>query len=100
MTSVDSRDENLWLEDIYGDEPLAWVASQNALTAAALDSEATDAPVDGVTEGDTAVAKFIFRRPLSELPAITATSRLEAAVIGHLAAGRHWRERAGVIEFR
>ena len=65
-----------------------------------VDSEATDAPVDGVTEGDTAVAKFIFRRPLPELPAITPTSRLEAAVIGHLAAGRHWRERAGVIEFR
>ena len=65
-----------------------------------VDSEGSDAPVDGVTEGDTAMAKFIFRRPLSELPTITPSSRLEAAVIGHLAAGRHWRERAGTIEFR
>ena len=50
MTSVDSLDENLWLEDIYGDEPLAWVASQNALTAAALDSEATDATAARILE--------------------------------------------------
>jgi hypothetical protein len=65
-----------------------------------VDSAETDAPVDGVTDGDTAMAKFIFRRPLSELSSVTPSSRLEAAVVGHLAAGRHWRERAGVIEFR
>lgn len=29
-------DENLWLEDIYGESPLAWVAEQNAKTEAML----------------------------------------------------------------
>lgn len=29
-------DENLWLEDIYGEAPLAWVAEQNAKTEAML----------------------------------------------------------------
>ena len=29
-------DENLWLEDIYGEQPLAWVAEQNAKTEAML----------------------------------------------------------------
>jgi len=62
-----------------------------------VDSASTDAPIDGATEGDRAVAKFIFRAPLAELPTITPTSRLERAVLAHLAAGRHWRERAGVL---
>jgi len=66
------------------------------------DTETTDAPVgsadgDGVTAGDNAVAKFVFRRPLAELSAITPVSTLERAVLAHLAAGRHWRERAGIM---
>ena len=47
MTSVD---ENLWLEDIYGEGPLAWVAEQNARTAAALDSSATEATAARILE--------------------------------------------------
>jgi len=31
-------DENLWLEDIYGEKPLAWVTEQNARTRTMLDS--------------------------------------------------------------
>ena len=62
-----------------------------------VDAESADAPVDGATEGDRAVAKFVFRAPLAELPALTPTTRLERAVLAHLAAGRHWRERAGVL---
>ena len=64
-----------------------------------VDTPETDAPRDNVTHGDTAVAKFVFRRPLAELPAIAPASRLERAVIEHLAAGGHWRERTGVIRF-
>ena len=62
-----------------------------------VDTESTDAPADGATAGDHAVAKFVFRAPIAELPGLTPTSRLERAVLAHLAAGRHWRERAGVL---
>jgi len=66
---------------------------------ALVDAPQTDAPRDNVTHGDTAVAKFVFRRPLGELPTIAPASRLERAVLDHLAAGGHWRERTGVIRF-
>jgi len=67
------------------------------------DAEETDAPAartaggDEATEGDHAVAKFVFRRPLAELPTIVGATTLERAVLAHLAAGGHWRERAGVM---
>ena len=61
------------------------------------DSETTDSPRDGATEGDHAVAKFVFRRPLADLPTITPATTLERAALTHLAAGRHWHERAGVM---
>ena len=66
------------------------------------DTAEADAPVDsaeggGATEGDRAVAKFVFRRPLAELSAITPATTLERATLAHLAAGRHWRERSGVL---
>ena len=64
-----------------------------------VDTPETDAPRENVTHGDTAVAKFVFRRPLGELPTITPASRLQRAVLDHLAAGGHWRERTGVIRF-
>lgn len=64
---------------------------------ALADDETTDAVVGGVTDGDTAVAKFVFRAPLAELAAVTPSSRLEAAVLEHLAAGGYWRERTGVF---
>jgi len=64
-----------------------------------VDTPETDAPCENVTHGDTAVAKFVFRRPLGELPTIAPASRLERAVLDHLASGGHWRERAGVIRF-
>jgi hypothetical protein len=64
-----------------------------------VDTTTTDAPRENVTHGDTAVAKFVFRAPLGELPSIAPASRLERAVIDHLAAGGHWRERTGVIRF-
>jgi hypothetical protein len=61
------------------------------------DDEHTDAPVDGVTHGDEAVAKFVFRREVAELGSASAASTLERAVLSHLATGGHWRERAGVL---
>jgi prolyl oligopeptidase len=36
-------DENLWLEDIHGAQPLAWAREQTGASAAALDSPATRA---------------------------------------------------------
>lgn len=71
-----------------------------------VDGETTDAPrapgasgtaADGTTDGDHAVAKFVFKRPLAELPAIVPITSLERAVLAHLAAGGHWRERSGVL---
>jgi hypothetical protein len=62
-----------------------------------IDSESADAPVDGATHGDHAVAKFIFRRTLPELPGVEPASTLQRAVLEHLAAGGHWRERRGVM---
>ena len=35
-------DEFLWLEDIYGEKPLAWVTEQNQRTLEALDDESMD----------------------------------------------------------
>jgi hypothetical protein len=61
------------------------------------DTDETDAPVAGVTEGDGAVAKFVFRRPLTELATVTPATTLERAALAHLAAGRHWCERAGIM---
>jgi len=43
-------DENLWLEDIHGTEALAWVAAQNEITAAALDSDETAATATRILE--------------------------------------------------
>ncbi|MFJ3959027.1 prolyl oligopeptidase family protein [Arthrobacter sp. NPDC090010] len=37
MTAHDAVDENIWLEDIHGEEQLAWVREQNARTEDALD---------------------------------------------------------------
>ncbi|TBN56190.1 S9 family peptidase [Glaciihabitans arcticus] len=47
MTSVD---ENLWLEDIYGEKPLEWVEAQNVLAAEALDSPELDELADRILE--------------------------------------------------
>jgi hypothetical protein len=62
-----------------------------------VDTETADAPVDGATHGDHAVAKFIFRRTLPELANVEPSSTLQRAALAHLAAGGHWRERRGVM---
>lgn len=36
-TAPEPPDENIWLEDIYGEEPLAWVREQNARTEELLE---------------------------------------------------------------
>ncbi|MCU1404043.1 MAG: prolyl oligopeptidase [Glaciihabitans sp.] len=40
---MDGVDENLWLEDIYGERPLAWAAEQSASTLARFASPGFDA---------------------------------------------------------
>ncbi|MDP5226668.1 MULTISPECIES: prolyl oligopeptidase family serine peptidase [Arthrobacter] len=39
MTAHNTVDENIWLEDIHGEEPLAWVREQNARTEDVLDDD-------------------------------------------------------------
>ena len=62
------------------------------------DRSGTPGGSDG-EDGDRAVAKFVFRRPLREVldPRITQPrTRLEHCVVGHLRAGGHWSEPRGV----
>jgi hypothetical protein len=57
-------------------------------------------PADPGHEGDEAAAKFVFRRPLSEVldPAIvTPRTTLERLVADHLRSGRHWSEPRGTL---
>jgi GNAT-like C-terminal domain/N-acyltransferase N-terminal domain len=50
-------------------------------------------------EGDTDIVKFVFRREwpvaVDELP---RGSTLERAIVAHLAVGRHWHVRTGLLE--
>jgi len=46
----DSVDENIWLEEIYGTEALDWVAGENDLTTAALDSTDSQALAGRILE--------------------------------------------------
>lgn len=47
---MNKHDENLWLEDIRGEEPLAWVREQNARTMATFDTDALNATKDRILE--------------------------------------------------
>jgi hypothetical protein len=47
----------------------------------------------GITDGDTAIVEFVFRRVAHDLDAVLALPRrttLERAVVEHIMAGRHW----------
>ncbi|MFD0481807.1 hypothetical protein ACFQ46_04295 [Kineococcus sp. GCM10028916] len=58
-------------------------------------------PVERGEEGDRAVAKFVFRRPLREvLDLVEPRTRLERLVVGHLRAGGHWSEPRGLLSAR
>jgi prolyl oligopeptidase len=50
MTAPEPHDDHLWLEDIYGEAPLEWVASQNAVTESALASDSVDATAASILE--------------------------------------------------
>ncbi|MGV8884243.1 MAG: prolyl oligopeptidase family serine peptidase [Microbacteriaceae bacterium] len=50
LSPLEAADENLWLEEIHGEEQLAWVARQNSVTSAALDSPELDALAGRILE--------------------------------------------------
>ena len=57
-------------------------------------------PTEPGREGDEAAAKFVFRRPLTEVldpAAVTPRTTLEHFVAGHLRAGHHWSEPKGIL---
>jgi len=58
-------------------------------------------PADRGEQGDRAVAKFVFRRPLPEvLGLVEPQTRLERVVVEHLRAGGHWSEPRGFLSGR
>lgn len=58
-------------------------------------------PVDRGAEGDRAVARFVFRRPLREvLDLVEPRTRLERLVVEHLRGGGHWSEPTGRLSAR
>lgn len=56
-----------------------------------------DDPSQDTNAGDAAVAKFVFRTTPQRMAEATPNTRLERAVIDHLASGRHWREMSGYL---
>ena len=53
--------------------------------------------VPGARDDDAAPFKFVFHRQLAELDQIEPRTRLEHAILNHLAAGKHWRTRTGAV---
>jgi hypothetical protein len=54
----------------------------------------------GITEGDTAIVEFVFRRVAATLDDVLALPRrtaLERAVVDHIRAGRHWQVPEGSL---
>lgn len=68
--------------------------------AAVGDETAGPGQGQGLTRGDRTVVEFVFRRVVTgagEVAALPARTTLERAVVAHLAAGRHWRTRLGML---
>ncbi|OIV36671.1 hypothetical protein BIV57_14975 [Mangrovactinospora gilvigrisea] len=54
----------------------------------------------GLTQGDRGIVEFVFRRMVTtpeEIAALPAHSRLERAVLAHLADGKHWQGGHGYV---
>jgi hypothetical protein len=51
--------------------------------------------VPGIREADHSPLRFVFHREPSELNQLVPRTRLEHAIVDHLAAGKHWRMRTG-----
>jgi hypothetical protein len=51
----------------------------------------------GTQDADSEPVRFVFHRELSELDRVVPRTRLEHAIVNHLAAGRHWRMRTGAL---
>jgi hypothetical protein len=56
--------------------------------------------VPGASDNDAAPFKFVFHRQLADLDQIEPRTRLEHAILNHLAAGKHWRTRTGAVRLR
>ena len=53
--------------------------------------------VPGARDDDDSPLKFVFHKTLAELDQIVPHTRLEHAILDHLAAGKHWRVRTGSL---
>lgn len=55
-------------------------------------------PIGAPNDGDWSVRNFVFRRPEADPAELTATTRLERAVLDHWRAGRHLHQRSGWLK--
>ncbi len=55
-------------------------------------------PIGPATDGDASVRDFVFRRPYADPADLTASSRLERAILAHWQAGGHMRSRSGWLK--
>ena len=53
--------------------------------------------VPGVRDDDQSPVRFVFHQELSELDQLTPRTRLERAIVAHIAAGKHWHMRTGAL---
>jgi GNAT-like C-terminal domain/N-acyltransferase N-terminal domain len=53
--------------------------------------------VPGALDADPSPVRFVFHKELSQLDQIVPRTRLEHAIVDHIAAGRHWRMRTGCL---
>jgi hypothetical protein len=55
-------------------------------------------PIGAPTDGDGSVRNFVFRRPYADPADLTATTRLERAVLDHWRGGGHLHQRSGWLK--
>jgi hypothetical protein len=54
--------------------------------------------VPGTRDADYSPVRFVFHRDLADLEQLVPKTRLEHAIVDHLAAGRHWQMRTGWLQ--
>ena len=50
------------------------------------------------SEGDADILRFVFHRIAPDIDSLPQRTTLERAIVSHLRAGRHWRNRTGWVE--
>ena len=47
------------------------------------------------SNGDAEILRFVFKRIAPDIDELPQRTKLERAIVAHLRAGRHWRNRTG-----